>query len=63
MNAYQRFLIRHRVYCELCSAPMPATKVCQIQRRPHWPETKTVVVCDAHWRANSPVEAGLTSTK
>jgi hypothetical protein len=51
-NPYHRFLIRHRVYCELCSAPMPATHVIQHK-------FKTKVVCDAHYRAHTPIESGL----
>lgn len=58
-NAFHKFLIKHRVYCELCSAPMPATEVVHVRRRPEWPETKLVVVCDAHYRAHTPIETGL----
>lgn len=51
-NPYHKFLIRHRVYCEKCTGPMPATEVTH-------DGFKTIVVCDAHFRAFNPIETGL----
>lgn len=55
-NAYQRFLIRHRVYCELCAAPIPATRVARIR-------FKDTCICDAHAAALFPIEYGLKLRK
>ena len=54
-----KFLIKHRVYCELCSGHVYGTHVVEVRKRPQWPATEKKVVCDAHWRAHSPIEAGL----
>ncbi len=58
-NPLHAFLLRHRIYCELCTAPIPATRVVKIRRRPAWPETRDTCVCDAHYRANTPIETGM----
>lgn len=52
MNPYHRFLLKHRVYCELCTGPMPATRVIEVKH-------KATCVCDAHYRAHTPIETGL----
>ncbi len=58
-NPVHAFLIRHRVYCELCTAPIPATQVVKIRVHPKWPATRDTCVCDAHYRANTPLETGM----
>jgi len=42
MNAYKRFLIRNRVYCELCHDFTPATDVVKNLNE------QNVVLCDSH---------------
>ncbi len=50
-NAFERWLLKQRRYCRLCTGPYPATRVGKING-------KDEVLCDAHWRANHPIEAG-----
>ncbi len=51
MSAFHRWLLKHRPYCEICSAPIPSMRIGQING-------KDRALCDAHWRANHPIEAG-----
>jgi len=41
MIPYHKFLIRTRVYCERCVAPVPAEHVIKVDNR-------DLVVCDTH---------------
>lgn len=52
MNYWHKILLRHRVYCEKCAAPIPATRVGKVGFR-------DMVLCDAHWRAYRPIEEDL----
>ncbi len=51
MSAFHRWLLKHRPYCELCTGPYPSTRIGQFNG-------KDTAMCDAHWRANHPIEAG-----
>jgi hypothetical protein len=49
LTHFDKWLIRERKYCELCSGPYPATQIIHV-------ENKQKVVCDAHARAYSAIE-------
>lgn len=52
MNSFERFLLKNRPYCELCTGPYPSRHIIELNRR------KTCV-CDAHYRAHTPLESGF----
>lgn len=54
MNAYHKFLLKHRPYCEKCSVMTltPATDV--IRERGH-----DIAVCKTHSEGFRPIETGL----
>lgn len=52
MNAFERWLIRQRHFCEIGSCIRLAERVIEVKGRHK-------VVCGAHWRAYAPLEAGL----
>lgn len=51
-NPFHRFLLANRPYCELCSGPYPSTQIIEYKGR-------NTAVCDAHYRAHTPIESGL----
>ncbi len=51
MNAFHRWLLKNRPYCELCSGPYPSTRIIEINN-------KNVAVCDAHFQSHHPLQTG-----
>lgn len=54
MNAYERWLIRQRHFCDIGSCTRLGERVIKIG-------SKDKVVCDAHFRVYAPIEAGFES--
>lgn len=54
MNPFHRFLIKRRIYCELCDGLNRATRVIRVNG-------KDRVVCD--WHAAGPLERGFILRK
>jgi hypothetical protein len=52
LTHFDKWLVRERKYCELCSGPFPATQIIHV-------DNKQKVVCDAHARAYSAIETQL----